>query len=91
MRIKIDVEVTPEEVRTLIGLPDIKGIQDDLVDYVRDKMGKGAGGVDDAVSLIKQLGTDSVQVASGFQKKVSQGFAKMLTPEDDEDSTEDKK
>lgn len=91
MRIKINIEVTPEEVRTLIGLPDIKGIQDDLVDYVRDKMSKGAGGVDEAASLLKQLGTDSVQVASGFQKKMSQGFAKMMAQVDsDEDDDDDK-
>lgn len=39
MQIRVEIEVTPEELRRFIGLPDVAGLQDDLIAYLRDKLG----------------------------------------------------
>lgn len=46
MNIKIDIELTPQELRQFIGLPDVAGLQDDLIQFVREKVAKGVENVD---------------------------------------------
>lgn len=46
MNIKIDIELTPQELRQFIGLPDVAGIQDDMIQFVREKVSKGVENVD---------------------------------------------
>lgn len=46
MNIKIDIELTPQELRQFIGLPDVAGLQDDVIQFVRDKVTKGVENVD---------------------------------------------
>jgi hypothetical protein len=37
--IKVEISMTPEELRRFLGLPDVGGLQDDLIDFLRSKMG----------------------------------------------------
>jgi hypothetical protein len=46
MNIKIDIELTPQELRQFIGLPDVAGLQDDMIQFVREKVTKGVENVD---------------------------------------------
>jgi hypothetical protein len=46
MKISVDVEVTPEEMRKLLGLPDVEAFQRQLMDDVRERMVAGAEGYD---------------------------------------------
>ncbi len=46
MNIKIDIELTPQELRQFIGLPDVAGLQDDVIQFVREKVTKGVENVD---------------------------------------------
>lgn len=39
MQIRVEVEVTPEELRRFLGLPDVAGLQDDIITFLRDKVG----------------------------------------------------
>jgi Family of unknown function (DUF6489) len=41
MKISIDVDCTPEEVRRLFGLPDLAPLHDVYLDKVKDLLGKG--------------------------------------------------
>ncbi|WP_043114210.1 DUF6489 family protein [Solimonas soli] len=43
MQIKIEIEVQPEELRRFLGLPDVSGIQEDVVAFLRDKIGAASG------------------------------------------------
>jgi len=52
MNIKIDIELTPQELRQFIGLPDVAGLQDDMIHFVRDKVAKGVENVD--IDALKQ-------------------------------------
>jgi hypothetical protein len=39
VEIKVEVHVTPEELRRFLGLPDIGGLQDDIIECLRGKVG----------------------------------------------------
>lgn len=53
MNIKIDIELTPQELRQFIGLPDVAGLQDDMIHFVREKVTKGVENVD--VEAVRQV------------------------------------
>lgn len=38
MKIKLDIDCTPEEARAFLGLPDVAGIQNEMLEKVRDRM-----------------------------------------------------
>lgn len=46
MKISVDVDITPDEVRKLFGLPDVEGFQRQLMDDIRERMVSGAEGYD---------------------------------------------
>lgn len=39
MLIKIEIDVRPEELRRFLGLPDVAGLQEDVVAFLREKLG----------------------------------------------------
>lgn len=38
MKIKVDVDCTPEEARTFLGLPDVRPLQEAMMDEVKARM-----------------------------------------------------
>ena len=38
MKITVDVDCTPEEARAFLGLPDVKPMQDALMQQIQDRM-----------------------------------------------------
>jgi hypothetical protein len=46
MKVTMDVDITPEEVRKLFGLPDVEGFNRQLMDDLRERMAAGAEGYD---------------------------------------------
>jgi hypothetical protein len=38
MRIRFDIECTPEEARRFLGLPDVKPVHDEAMELVRQRM-----------------------------------------------------
>lgn len=52
MRIRIEIDVKPEELRRFLGLPDVSALQEDIVTFLRDKV--GAASDFDAASFVKQ-------------------------------------
>ena len=57
MQIKIEIDVKPEELRRFIGLPDVAGLQEDLINYVRTKVGSAAENFDPAAFVRANLDT----------------------------------
>lgn len=39
MQIRIEIDVKPEELRRFLGLPDVAGLQEDIIAYLRDRVG----------------------------------------------------
>lgn len=54
MKMNIEIDCTPEEARTLLGLPDVTKANDAYVETVT-KMMKGAGGLDQLQEIGKQI------------------------------------
>lgn len=48
MQIKIEIDVKPEELRRFLGLPDVAGLQDDVVRFLREKIGAASESFDPA-------------------------------------------
>ena len=38
MKVRIDIDCTPEEARAFFGLPDVKPMQDELLKQVQERM-----------------------------------------------------
>jgi hypothetical protein len=51
MQIKIEIDITPAELRQFLGLPDVAGLQEDMIDYVRNRVSRGAENFDPAELL----------------------------------------
>ncbi|MCV6611081.1 MAG: DUF6489 family protein [Amphritea sp.] len=46
MNFKIDVEMTPEELRKVLGLPDVESFQKEMMDKIQERMDAGVEGYD---------------------------------------------
>ncbi|MCK7583076.1 MAG: DUF6489 family protein [Chromatiales bacterium] len=46
MKVTVDFDITPEEVRKLFGLPDVEAFQRQLMDDIRERMNAGVEGYD---------------------------------------------
>ncbi|GGK82816.1 DUF6489 family protein [Amphritea balenae] len=46
MNFKVDVEMTPEELRKVLGLPDVESFQKEMMDKIQERMDAGADGYD---------------------------------------------
>ncbi len=71
MKFKIDVEMTPEEMRQLMGLPDMQEFHADLLGRVSEQMASGADGYD-PLSLLQLYKGGSPEM---FQRLMSQLYS----------------
>jgi hypothetical protein len=46
MKVSVDVDATPEELRRFFGLPDLSPLNDEMVATLRERMQEGAEGYD---------------------------------------------
>ena len=67
MNIKIDIDITPDEFRRLMGWPDMQGFHEDLMEKIREQMNVGAEGYD-PLSLFKVFLSQSTTSMDTFQK-----------------------
>src|SRR3954470_14873361 len=51
MKIKLDIDCTPEELRGFLGLPDIRGMQEQLLKEVEAQMRAGIKALDPEAML----------------------------------------
>jgi len=38
MKVRVDIDCTPEEARTFLGLPDVRGLQETLTKEMQDRL-----------------------------------------------------
>lgn len=70
---KISIDITPEEMRTLMGWPDVQGLQEEMIDKIREQMNAGVEGYD-PLSLMQPFFAQSANSMENFQKI----FANMM-------------
>ncbi len=70
MNIKIDLDITPEEVRRLMGLPDLQTFQEELMGRIREQMDAGVEGYDPQ-TLMRPFMENAFASMDVFQKMMS--------------------
>lgn len=55
MKITVDVECTPEEARTFLGLPDVQPMQEQLLKELQERLSKNIAAMDPAVMVEQWL------------------------------------
>ena len=78
MKISVDFDVTPEEMRRLFGLPDVEAFQRQLMDDIRERMVSGADGYD-PIKLFQPYVSGTLASWDMFQKMLGSA-AGMATP-----------
>lgn len=82
MKIRLEVDLTPAELRQSFGLPDVAGLQEDVIQYVRDKIEAGVD-IGEAISMVKSLVPEGVQAPARVQKMFGKAFSKLARSGDD--------
>ncbi|MFL6690576.1 MAG: DUF6489 family protein [Alphaproteobacteria bacterium] len=67
MKINIELEMTPEEARRLMGLPDVTALQSEMLEEMRRRM-KAAVDTSDPQALLKAWMPLGAQGFEQFQK-----------------------
>lgn len=73
MKITVDVDCTPEEARTFLGLPDVKPMQDALMRQIQDRMSSNLEAMSPE-ALLKTWLPASVQGMEQIQKMFWSAF-----------------
>lgn len=81
MKMNLEVELSPEELRRLLGLPDVAPVNDMLVERLRDQMEKGLDGtlLRNLVQSMIKGGTQGIEVYQSLLGSLFRG-AKIRTP-----------
>lgn len=75
MKINIELDCTPEEMRTLMGLPDVKDVNNAYVDGVKKAM-SGATSIDQLQNLAKNIAPMGEAGMRFFQNLMEAGITK---------------
>ncbi|MCG6895913.1 MAG: DUF6489 family protein [Thiocapsa sp.] len=70
MKISVDVDITPDEVRKLFGLPDVEGFQRQLMEDIRERLASGAEGYD-PIKLFQPYVSGTMASWDMFQKMLA--------------------
>ena len=81
MQIKIEIDVKPEELRRFLGLPDVAGLQEDVLQFLREKLGAASESFDPGSFVKDNLQT--IRNSGAWKKFVAATKARTpgLTPE----------
>ena len=86
MKITITIVASPAEIRESFGLPDLKPMQEDIVQALRDNMQKGMQGFD-PMTLMTTVWPAQMQTLQTMQRAFWDNLTKTLagqTPEEQE-------
>lgn len=84
MKFTINIDMTPEELRRTLGLPDVSALQDDLVQRMREQMEAGAEGYD-PLTLLKPYLSSGLGSMDALQKMMFTMMSQYGRPDDRQD------
>jgi len=67
MKVNVTFDMTPEEFRRVLGLPDVQHFQQELINQMMTKMQAGEEGYD-PMSLYQPMFSQSMDTMNHFQK-----------------------
>jgi len=74
MKVNVELDCTPEEMRTLLGMPDVSDVNKAYVDGVKNAM-KGATSIDQLQNLAKNIAPMGEMGMRFFQSMMEAGAA----------------
>lgn len=74
MKIRIEVEVGPTELREFLGLPDVAGVQQEALDALTRKLRSGAAGGADAIAVLRGLVPESLGSLGDWQRLIGRAL-----------------
>jgi hypothetical protein len=77
LKINVEVDVSPEELKKLYGVPDITKLQGIVIDQVNEKL-LGAD-AETLKNFIKPFFTDGMKAVEAYQSFLS-GFLRAMAP-----------
>jgi hypothetical protein len=75
MKVDISIEATAQEMREFLGLPNIRPLQEEILQVISDNMRKGVTGFD-ALSLMKPMLPAQFHSMEMLQKAFWDAFSK---------------
>ena len=89
MKVTIDIDCTPHEARTFLGLPNVEPLQDHLMQQLQDQLSRYLAGTD-AEAMLKLWLPESIKGFSQLQEQIWRQFmassmsaaSSMTTPKD---------
>jgi hypothetical protein len=73
MKIKFDIEATPQELRSFFGLPDVEPLQREMLEKIRQQMQAGVAGFDPA-TLMKPFLPEHLRSMESLQRAFWESF-----------------
>lgn len=73
MKIKLDIDATPQELRTFFGLPDVEPLQQEMMEQLRKRMQEGMERYDPA-TLLKPLLPEHLRTLESLQESFWKSF-----------------
>jgi hypothetical protein len=67
MKISIDIDMTPQELREFFGLPNVQPLQDEMLAQIRKNMSEGAAGFD-PLSVMRPFLPENLRGVESMQK-----------------------
>ncbi len=72
MKIKLDIDATPQELRSFFGLPDMEPLQQQWLEHMREKMLEGMDSMDPSKLLLNS--GEQFKAFEAIQKAFWQSF-----------------
>lgn len=80
MQIKVEIDVKPEELRRFLGLPDVAGLQEDLMAFLKDKVGQASDGLSPAADFVRG-NLENIKSSAAVQRLLSTVKVRISEPE----------
>ena len=74
MQIKIEIDLKPEELQRFLGLPDVAGMREELLQFIKDKVASDPAGFvrDNLDQLLKTRAVRRILYGSGAGKSTGE-------------------
>ena len=76
MKINVTMDMTPAELREFLGLPDVQGLQAEMIEKIREQMKAGVEGFD-PLSLMRPFIAPNLQGMEAMQRAFWNGVSGM--------------
>lgn len=74
MKIRIEVEVGPTELREFLGLPDVATVQQEALDALVHKLRSGAASGSDAIAILRGMLPEGLTSVSEWQRLIGRAL-----------------